>query len=179
MNRPLIILDRDGVINEDSPEFVKSADEWQALPGSLEAIGKLTRAGWRVVVATNQSGLARGKFNYSALSAMHRKCQRMLDQFGGRIDGWFFCPHAPRDDCLCRKPRTGLYAQIEHALGHSVAGVPSIGDSLRDLAAARAARARPILVQTGNGMRTSEQLDAKWDVPIYRDLGAAVEALLE
>lgn len=179
MSPPLVILDRDGVINKDSAEFVKSADEWHALPGSLEAIGKLTRAGWRVVVATNQSGLARGKFNYAALSAMHRKCQRALDKIGGRIDGWFFCPHAPDDNCQCRKPRPGLYRQIEHAVGQSVAGVPAIGDSMRDLTAARAAGAKPILVQTGNGVRTGEQLDAKWHVPVYPDLAAAVEALLE
>ncbi|MFK7885549.1 MAG: D-glycero-beta-D-manno-heptose 1,7-bisphosphate 7-phosphatase [Gammaproteobacteria bacterium] len=178
MTAPLIILDRDGVINQDSAEFVKDADEWIALPGSLAAIARLTQAGWRTVVATNQSGLARRKFSYADLSAMHRKCQHQLNALGGRIDGWFFCPHGPSDDCLCRKPRHGLYSQIERAVGHSVEGVPSVGDSMRDLAAARTASAKPILVRTGNGSDTESQLLPEWGVPVYADLASVAEALL-
>lgn len=179
MTRPLIILDRDGVINEDSEAFVKSAAEWVALPGSLEAIARLTRNGWRTVVATNQSGLARGKFSYADLSAMHRKAQQQLAALGGRIDGWFYCPHGPHDECLCRKPRHGLYTQIERALGQSVAEVPAVGDSLRDLTAARAANAQPILVRTGNGARTQSQLLQDWGVPVYTDLASVVSDLLD
>lgn len=176
--RPLIVLDRDGVINEDSSEFVKSAAEWIALPGSLEAIARLTQAGWMIAVATNQSGLARGKFTYADLYAMHAKCERALAPLGGRIDGWFFCPHAPDDGCTCRKPASGLYAQIERKLHAPVDGAPSVGDSLRDLDAARHAGARPWLVRTGNGTRTEAELVDALDVIISRDLAEVVDHLL-
>ncbi len=178
MSRPLIVLDRDGVINMDSPQFVKSADEWRPLPGSLEAIARLTAAGWRTVVVTNQSGLARGKFGYDALYAMHRKCERLLAPLGGRIDGWFFCPHGPDDGCDCRKPGAGLYRQVARALHCSFEDVPSVGDSARDLEAARAAGARPILVRTGNGARTEQTLGAKDSVQVADDLATVVDDLL-
>lgn len=179
MTRPLIVLDRDGVINEDSKDFVKSAEEWRPLPGSLEAIARLTRAGWRVVVVTNQSGLARGKFTYAALAAMHAKCQRLLAPLGGRIDGWFFCPHGPDDGCPCRKPRAGLYEQVAREFHCGFEGVPSVGDSARDLEAARAAGATPILVRTGNGATTEAALGQDSRVTIADHLADVASDLLD
>ncbi|MEM6638489.1 MAG: D-glycero-beta-D-manno-heptose 1,7-bisphosphate 7-phosphatase [Pseudomonadota bacterium] len=176
--RPLVVLDRDGVLNEDSPEFVKSAAEWRPLPGALEAVARLTQAGWRVVVATNQSGLARGKFTYQALHAMHQKCEHLLAALGGRIDGWFFCPHGPGDGCACRKPNTGLYDQIDRVFPGGFDGVPSVGDSLRDMAAAQTVGATPVLVRTGNGRRTEAELPANTTVQVADDLAAVVSHLL-
>lgn len=179
MHRPLIILDRDGVINEESSAFVKSADEWIALPGSLDAIARFFAAGWQITIATNQSGLARGKFSYHDLVAMHGKMLRLLAQRGARVDGVFFCPHGPDDGCDCRKPRTGLYRQIARYLGCSVEGAVSVGDSARDLEAAAAAGARPILVRTGNGRHTETSLGNDNAIPVYDDLAAVADALLE
>jgi len=178
MQSPLAVLDRDGVINRESAEFVKSAEEWQALPGSLDAVARLHGAGWTVVVATNQSGLARRKFSYRDLAAMHAKLERALATRGARIDGIFFCPHGPDDGCGCRKPLSGLYDQISRHLHRSVEGAVCIGDSMRDLTAATAAGGIPILVRTGNGRKTEEQLTPGHDIPVYDDLRSAVDALL-
>jgi len=150
----LIILDRDGVINEDSDAFIKSPDEWIPLPGSLEAIAHLKHAGWTVAVATNQSGIARGLFSEDALHAMHKKMARLLDELGARIDYITWCPHGPDQGCDCRKPLPGMYQQIARHFGCSLKGVPVVGDSARDLEAAVAVGARPILVRTGKGERT-------------------------
>ncbi len=172
----LVILDRDGVINADSPDYIKSPDEWQALPGSLEAIARLTRAGYTVVVASNQSGLGRGLFDANALAAIHRKMLASIEAAGGALGGIFFCPHAPEQSCECRKPAAGLFRKIAEQFGLSLEGVPAIGDSARDLAAARLVGARPMLVLTGNGQGT---LDAGAPgVEVYKDLGAAADALL-
>jgi D-glycero-D-manno-heptose 1,7-bisphosphate phosphatase len=142
----LVILDRDGTINEDRDDFVKSADEWVPLPGALEAIARLNHAGWRVALATNQSGLGRGLFDMSALNAIHLKMNTALAQHGGRIDAVFFCPHAPDEQCACRKPLPGLLLEAGRRFGVDLRGVPMVGDSLRDLrrrlAAARMARER-------------------------------------
>lgn len=174
----LAILDRDGVINRDSDDHIKSPDEWQPLPGSLEAIARLHRAGWRVVVATNQSGVARGLFDLDTLMRIHEKMHRAVKDAGGQIDAVFFCPHGPDEGCDCRKPKPGLYLDIARRLRKDLKGVPAIGDSLRDLQAARAAGARPLLVKTGKGPQTlgHPQLDA--DVPVFNDLASAVDALL-
>ena len=174
----LAILDRDGVINRDSDDHIKSPDEWQPLPGSLEAIARLHRAGWRVVVATNQSGIARGLFDLNTLTRIHEKMHRAVKDAGGQIDAVFFCPHGPDEGCDCRKPKPGLYLDIARRLRKDLKGVPAIGDSLRDLQAARAAGARPLLVKTGKGPQTlgHPQLDA--DVPVFNDLASAVDALL-
>lgn len=145
----LIILDRDGTINEDSAEFVKSPSEWRPLPGALEAIARLNHAGWHVVVATNQSGLGRGLFDVASLNAMHAKMHSMLAAVGGRIDGIFYCPHAPDEGCRCRKPEPGLFEQIAERYGMELTGVPAVGDSQRDLVAAVAAGCEPHLVLTG------------------------------
>ncbi len=147
----LVILDRDGTINEDSDEFVKSADEWTPLPGSLEAIARLNHAGWHVVIASNQSGLGRGLFDVSTLNAMHTKMQKLLAAVGGRVDAIFYCPHAPDEGCRCRKPEPGLYEQIGERYGIDLAHVPVVGDSARDVLAAVAAGCAPHLVLTGKG----------------------------
>ena len=167
--RGLLVLDRDGVINQDSSNFVKSADEWLPLPGSIGAIARLSRAGYTVAVASNQSGLARGLFDRNALRAMHRKLRSLVGAAGGRVDRIVVCAHGPDDDCDCRKPRPGLLHRLARHYDTSLEGVPVIGDSLRDLQAATRAGATPILVRTGNGTKT---------VPTYDDLAAfAAETL--
>lgn len=150
MNPPrLIILDRDGTLNEDRDDYVKSPDEWVPLPGAMEAIARLNQAGWRVVLATNQSGLGRGLFDMATLNAIHLKMNRTLAQHGGRIDAVFFCPHAPGEGCRCRKPLPGLFEEIGQRYGVDLAQVPVVGDALRDLEAGAAAGCPTHLVQTG------------------------------
>ena len=178
-HRGLVILDRDGVINRDSREFVKSVDEWIPLPGSISAIADLCRAGYTVTVASNQSGLARGLLDRNALRAMHRKLRRLVSAKGGRIDRIVVCPHGPDDGCDCRKPKPGLLRRIARYYGAELTRVPVIGDSLRDLQAARAAGARAILVRTGSGLETEASLDGKLAATeVYDDLAAAATALL-
>ena len=145
----LVIVDRDGTINEDSAEYVKSPSEWQPMPGALEAIARLNHAGWHVVVATNQSGLGRGLFDVASLNAMHAKMHTMLAAVGGRIDAVFYCPHAPDEHCHCRKPEPGLFEQIGERYGLDLRSVPAVGDAPRDLIAAVAAGCEPHLVLTG------------------------------
>jgi D-glycero-D-manno-heptose 1,7-bisphosphate phosphatase len=147
----LIILDRDGTINEDRDDYVKSPEEWVPIPGALEAIARLNHAGWHTVVATNQAGLGRGTFDMSTLNAMHVKMNQLLAKQGGRIDAVFFCPHTPEDGCRCRKPMPGLFEQIGERFGLDLAGVPVVGDTLRDLLAGSAAGCAPHLVRTGKG----------------------------
>ena len=178
--RGLIILDRDGVINRDSREFVKNADEWQPIPGSIEAIAKLSKAGYTVTVASNQSGLARGLFSRNALRAMHRKLRRLVAAKGGHIDRIVICPHGPDDGCRCRKPAPGLLRRLARHYGTSLDRVPAVGDSLRDLEAAAAAGAAPILVRTGNGSKVAANLpDSLRSVPIFDDLSAVADELLK
>ena len=169
----LVILDRDGVINQDSDDYVKSPEEWIPLPGSLEAIARLNHAGYVVMVATNQSGIARGYYDIDALNAMHAKMNRLLAQVGGRVDGVVFCPHGPDDACDCRKPLPGMYREIGERARVPLAGVPVIGDSLRDIEAAIAVGARPMLVRTGKGERTLARGGLPEGVTIYDDLAAA------
>lgn len=177
--RGLVILDRDGVINKDSAEFVKSADEWRPLPGSISAIARLSRAGYTVAVASNQSGLARGLLDRNALRSMHRKLRRLVAAEGGRVDRIVVCPHGPDDGCACRKPLPGLLNRLARHYDTSLSGVPMVGDSLRDLQAAASAGATPILVRTGHGIETSRQLpDDLRGVRVYDDLAAfAADAL--
>lgn len=175
----LVILDRDGVINHDSPDYIKSARQWQPIDGSLEAIARLTHADYRVVVATNQAGIGKQLFDYEELFSIHDKIIRIVNELGGRIDGIFFCPHTDQDDCDCRKPKPGMLHQIAQRLQADLRGVPVIGDSIRDLRAAQAAGARPMLVLTGNGQKTRQELgDRLADTPVYTDLAAAVAHLL-
>lgn len=175
----LIVLDRDGVINQDSDAFVKSSAEWIPIPGSLEAIARLTRAGWTVAVATNQSGLARGLFDATALSDMHFKMQQRVMEQGGRIDLIVHCPHGPDDGCACRKPLPGLFITIaEHFQLPNLKGVPVVGDSLRDLTAGIRLGATPYLVRTGKGLRTLEG-PLPPGTEVFDDLAAIAEHLLE
>jgi D-glycero-D-manno-heptose 1,7-bisphosphate phosphatase len=178
--RGLLILDRDGVINRDSREFVKNVDEWQPIPGSIEAIADLSKAGYTVVVASNQSGLARGLFDRKALRAMHRKLRRLVAAQGGHIDRIVVCPHGPDDGCRCRKPAPGLLQRLARHYGTSLDGVPAVGDSLRDLEAAAAAGAVPILVRTGNGKAVARRLPKSLrSVSVFDNLAAVADALLK
>ncbi|MBI3773649.1 MAG: D-glycero-beta-D-manno-heptose 1,7-bisphosphate 7-phosphatase [Gammaproteobacteria bacterium] len=174
----LIILDRDGVINEDSDAYIKSPAEWRPIPGSLEAIARLTQADYRVVVATNQSGISRGLFDLDTLMRIHDKMHLLVGEAGGHIDAVFYCPHGPEDDCDCRKPMPGLLHAVAQRLMVDLKAVPAVGDSLRDLQAAAAVGARPILVLTGKGKSTLEKLGAGHEYEVYENLAAAVDALL-
>jgi D-glycero-D-manno-heptose 1,7-bisphosphate phosphatase len=175
----LVILDRDGVINFDSAQFIKNPDEWQPIPGSLEAIARLNKAGYRVVLATNQSGVGRGLFDMAMLNAIHDKMYRMLGQQGGRIDALFYCPHAADSKCECRKPMPGMFREIAKRFNMDLVGVPAIGDSLRDLEAAMGVGAQPILVKTGKGEKTLEAGNLPEGTMIFEDLAEAVNYLLE
>jgi D-glycero-D-manno-heptose 1,7-bisphosphate phosphatase len=174
----LIILDRDGVINRDSEQFIKTPDEWRPIPGSLEAIARLNHAGFRVVIATNQSGIGRGLFEMSTLNAIHEKMHKALALVGGRIDALFYCPHTADAQCECRKPKTGMLKEIGVRFGVDLVGVPCIGDSLRDLAAAEAVGAQPILVLTGKGEKTLRDGEYPKTTVIFPDLAFAASALL-
>lgn len=178
-NPPLIILDRDGVINEDSDAYIKSVAEWIPIEGSIDAIARLSQHGFRVCIASNQSGLARGLLTIDDLNAIHRQLHLLVAGVGGQIDAIFFCPHAPEQQCDCRKPKPGLFESIRKRLRTDLGGVPFVGDSLCDVLAARAIGAQPILVKTGNGARTiasnPELLDG---VPVFDDLAAAVDQLV-
>ena len=175
----LLVLDRDGVINRDSSEFVKSRDEWIPLPGSIRAIADLSRSGYTVAVATNQSGLARGLLDRNALRAMNRKLRSLVEAEGGRVDRIVVCPHGPDDGCRCRKPMPGLLNRLARHYGTALDGVPFVGDSLRDLQTALAAGATPVLVRTGNGARTARELpDELCGVPVHDDLAAFAANLL-
>ncbi len=177
MQTKLVILDRDGTINVDRDDYVKSADEWEPLPGALEAIAQLNHAGVHVVVATNQSGLGRGLFDMAALNAMHAKMNKMLAAVGGRVDAVFFCPHSPEEACHCRKPAPGLFEQIAERFGVSMKGVPVVGDTLRDLQAGVALGCEPHLVLTGKGAALRGQpLPSHFppDTRVHEDLNAFV-----
>jgi D-glycero-D-manno-heptose 1,7-bisphosphate phosphatase len=174
----ILILDRDGVINQDSDRYIKSPQEWIPIPGSLEAIARLNKVGYRVVVATNQSGIARGLFDYKELNAMHRKMNDLLAQLGGEVMGVFYCPHAPNDHCACRKPKPGLFKQIVDRLHVGLTDVPAVGDSLRDIQAARRAGASPILVRTGKGDRTLAAGSFPKEILVFDDLASVANALI-
>jgi len=173
----LIILDRDGVINFDSDQFIKSPAEWKPIPGSLEAIARLNQAGYRVVLATNQSGIGRGLFDMATLNAIHDKMHKALAQVGGRIDALFFCPHAADSKCDCRKPKPGMFEEISRRFNMDLKGVPAIGDSLRDLQAATAMGAIPVLVRTGKGEKTLEAGGLPEGTLVFADLAEAVRHL--
>lgn len=174
----LIILDRDGVINYDSDQFIKNPEEWKPLPGSLEAIARLTQAGYRVVVATNQSGVGRGLFDMPTLNAIHEKMHKACAHMGGRIDAVFFCPHAADAGCNCRKPKSGMIHEIVERYSTDLKGVPSVGDSLRDLEASAALGAQPILVLTGKGTKTQAKGGLPDGTLIFPDLAAFVATLV-
>lgn len=173
----LIILDRDGVINYDSDQFIKSPQEWRPIEGSMEAIALLNQWGWRVVVATNQSGVGRGLFDMDTLAAIHDKMHRTVTQAGGRIDAIFFCPHAADSKCTCRKPKPGMLLEIAERFNVDLEDIPVVGDSLRDLQAAVTAGAQPVLVRTGKGVKTEADPDLPPGTPIHDNLAAFARAL--
>jgi D-glycero-D-manno-heptose 1,7-bisphosphate phosphatase len=172
----LVVLDRDGTINVDSDEYIKSPDEWRPIPGSIEAMARLSRAGWTVTVATNQSGLARGFFDRATLDAMHAKLRALVEAAGGRVDYIAICPHHPDDECDCRKPKPGLLDEILAKFGATPRETLVIGDSAKDVEMARARGARAMLVRTGNGRRAEAALSTA--VEAHDDLAAAADALL-
>jgi D-glycero-D-manno-heptose 1,7-bisphosphate phosphatase len=174
----LVILDRDGVINHDSPSYIKSPDEWKPIARSLDAIAQLTQADYRVVVATNQSGVGRGLFDMATLNAIHDRMHRAVGQAGGRIDAVFYCPHAMEANCGCRKPKPGLLEDIGRRFNTNLQDVPCIGDQLRDLQAAAAVSAQPILVLTGKGAKTQREGGLPPNTRVYADLADAVKPLV-
>jgi D-glycero-D-manno-heptose 1,7-bisphosphate phosphatase len=169
----LAILDRDGVINFDSDLYIKSPAEWRPIPGAIEAIARLNQGGYRVAVATNQSGIGRGLFDMGTLNAINDKMMEMVFRHGGRIDALFFCPHTPDDDCGCRKPRTGMLEEIAARFHIDLKGVPCVGDSLKDLQAADAVGAQPILVLTGKGRAAREAGGLPRRTQVFEDLAEA------
>ncbi len=173
----LVILDRDGTINYDSDQYIKSPAEWRPIPGSLEAIGRLTQAGYRIVVATNQSGIARGLLDTATLIAIHDTLQRAAAQAGGRVDAFFFCPHGPDSTCACRKPKPGMVLEVARRFNVSLADTYMVGDTLRDIQAAAAAGARPVLVLSGSGRKTLEEGSLPPGTAVFQDLAAFAEHL--
>ena len=169
------------MINYDSDAYIKSEEEWQPIDGSLEAIARLNHGGYTVVVASNQSGLARGYFDIETLSSMHRKMDEMLSKIGGQVDAIFYCPHGPDDGCACRKPKPGMLLEIGQRFNVSLKDVIFIGDSIADIKAASNANAQAMLVRTGKGVKAEKiiQVECKADVPVYDDLAAAVTAILQ
>jgi D-glycero-D-manno-heptose 1,7-bisphosphate phosphatase len=176
----LVILDRDGVINEDSDAYIKSPEEWHPIPGSAEAIARLNDSGFQVLVATNQSGIGRGYFSLQTLEAIHQKMIQHLEDHGAHLAGIFVCPHKPEDHCDCRKPLPGLLNQIAQQLHCTLENVPLVGDSLRDLETALARRCNPVLVKTGKGLKTLEKglPFALANTPVFDNLSAFVDFYL-
>ena len=182
---PLVILDRDGVINQDSDNYIRSVADWVPIPGSIKAIADLSRAGYHIAVATNQSGLSRGYFTLDDLEEIHALLCRQVEEHGGTIGGIFYCPHLPEEGCSCRKPATGLLRAIERELQQSAQGAFFVGDSLKDLQAASSYGCKPLLVTTGKGAGTlaslqsgDARLDYPHEIPVYRDLADAAKAIL-
>ncbi len=173
----LVILDRDGVINHDSPQYIKSPEEWRPIEGSLEAIASLHQRGYTICVATNQAGIGRGLYSQQDLERIHRKMMQSVADSGGKISGVFYCPHHPDDGCPCRKPRPGLIHQVADHLQTPVEGVPLVGDRLTDIQAAVAAGCKPILVETGFAIQPQDRL-AYPDVPVFLDLAAVATAII-
>ena len=175
----LIILDRDGVINQDSDDFIKSPKEWLPIPGSLEAIARMNQAGYRVVVASNQSGIAREYFDMGTLNTIHQKMHSHAQQVGAAIDAIFFCPHAAADHCDCRKPKPGMFHEISQRYKTVLKGVPTVGDSLRDLQAGFVSGCVPYLVLTGKGQKTQATGGLPPGTLVFADLAAAVTHILK
>lgn len=176
---PFIILDRDGVINYDSADFIKSEDEWLPIPGSLEAISRLSQNGYRIIIVSNQSGIARRKFTIDDLNAIHQKMIMHLTQYGGSIEAIFFCPHGPRQGCDCRKPKPGMLFDIASRLRISLKHVYFVGDSQRDIDTAEAAGAKPVLVKTGNGAALHKSGKLPESIPVYADLAEFAGQLIQ
>lgn len=175
----IVILDRDGVINFDSAQFIKSPAEWKPIPGSLEAIAKLNQSGFRVVIATNQSGIGRGLFDMDTLNSIHEKMHKALFAVGGRVDAIFYCPHAADSACECRKPKPGMFKRIAETFNVDLKDVAAVGDSLRDLQAAAICGCKPVLVLTGKGEKTSAEGNLPAGTLTFPNLASAVDGLLQ
>jgi len=173
----LVILDRDGTINHDSDHYIKSLDEWRPIKGSIEAIARLTQADYRVVVATNQSGISRGLFTTRVLFEMHDALQRAVMQAGGRVDAFFFCPHTEAANCQCRKPKPGMLLEVAQRFNVSLKDTYMVGDALKDVQAAVAAGAKPVLVLTGKGKKTRDEGRLPPGTQVFPDLAAFAEHL--
>ena len=174
----LAILDRDGVINFDSDQYIKSPAEWRPIPGSIEAIARMNQNGYRIAVATNQSGIGRGLFDMATLNAINDKMMELVFRQGGRIDALFFCPHTQLEGCGCRKPRTGMFEEIAARFHTDLKGVPVVGDALKDLQAAEAVGAQPVLVLTGKGRKTREEGNLPRKTLVFEDLAEAARHLV-
>ena len=174
----LVVLDRDGVVNFDSVNFIKNTNEWIPIPGSLEAIALLNQSGYRVVIATNQSGISRGLFDMVTLNAIHDKMHKALGQLGGRVDAIFYCPHSADDNCSCRKPKPGMMEEIGHRFGMDMKSVPMVGDALRDLQAGAALGMQPILVRTGKGEETLAAGGLPDGTLVFANLAEAVQHII-
>ena len=179
-----MVLDRDGVINKDSPSFIKTPEEWVPIKGSLEAIARLSQAGYEIVIITNQSGVGRGLFSADTLAQIHVRMIDYVQQHGGQIQSVLFCPHHPDDGCDCRKPLAGLYQQLANRLNINFSGIYSVGDSIRDLVAAKAAGARPVLVKTGNGRKSLKRIANNRHIDlagtmVFDNLATFTDALLK
>lgn len=175
----LIILDRDGVINFDSDNYIKSASEWHPIPGSMEAIARLNQSGYQVVVAKNQAGISRGLFDIRTLNLIHNKLHQTAQAFGAHIDAIFFCPHAADEDCGCRKPKPGMLQAIGKRYEINLKNIAFVGDSLRDLQAGFSVGCTPYLVKTGKGLKTLDKGGLPPGTQIFQDLAAVVDALLQ
>lgn len=176
----LVILDRDGVINQDSSDYIKTPEEWVPIAGSLEAIARLCRAEYRVVIITNQAGVGRGLYSLDTMNKINRRMFELMRQKGGEVDALLFCPHAPEFGCECRKPKPGMFVDLARRLKVNLAGIPAVGDSMRDMDAAIAAGAQPVLVRTGKGMETLREIQQGDDpkhkeIPVYDDLASFVD----
>jgi D-glycero-D-manno-heptose 1,7-bisphosphate phosphatase len=174
----LVVLDRDGVINHDSDDYIRSPAQWRPIRGSLEAIARLRKSGWRVAVATNQAGVGRGLFDMTTLAAIHAKMARAVADAGGHLDAVFFCPHAPLEGCDCRKPRPGMLVEIARRFEVDPASMTLVGDTLRDLQAAEAVGAQPVLVLTGKGRAALREGGLPATTRVRTDLEAAVRDLV-
>ena len=175
----MVILDRDGVINQDSDDYIKSADEWVALPGSIEAINRLKKAGYLVTIASNQSGISRGFFSEEDLKKIHDKLEEQLAMRGTAIDGIFYCPHGPRDNCLCRKPKPGMLVQIAKKFDIKLTETFFVGDNISDIKAAEMVNAKPVLVRTGKGEYVMQNFPETVNIPVYDDLAHFVRETLK
>lgn len=173
----LLILDRDGVINYDSDDYIKSVEEWIPLPGAISALAQLSQAGWTIAIATNQSGIARGYYPLSTLDAMHQHLRDLVTQQGGALGLIVYCPHGPDDGCTCRKPKPGMLEQIAEYYGVALQGVWFVGDSSSDLACALAVGCQPVLVKTGKGVRTQAKPLPQGTL-VFDDLAAVANQLI-
>jgi D-glycero-D-manno-heptose 1,7-bisphosphate phosphatase len=174
----MVILDRDGVINYRLEEDATTVDAWDPIPGSIEAISRLKKSGYLVTIATNHTGISRGYYSEEDLRLMHEKMQRMLSARGASVDGIFYCPHGPEDNCICRKPKPGLLYRIAREFDIDLSETPLVGDNINDVQAARIANALPVLVRTGNGEYTMQNFPEALDVPVYDDLAHFVRETL-